>query len=319
MRYPCFLLLAAAPLLAQTTQVPNPSPLPKPPPAPAAAPKDVTRLFLWKGESWKAVEGEKETDPDEASIDIYPVSINQPTAAVVVLPGGGYGGLSTDWEGKKTAAFLNKFGLAAFVVRYRHAPRFRYPLPLEDAQRAIQLVRAKAAEYKVRPDQIGVIGYSAGGHLASLALTRFDAGKTDAPDPIDRVSSRPDFGILVYPVITFTAEPFIHQGSRRNLLGDDLSLSQELSSELHVRKDTPPIFLVSGGEDKTVPPENSILFYQACRKEGVPAELHIYQTGGHGLGAPRLQTWHEWVGDWMARNGWIPAPGSEAIEIKKQD
>ena len=172
----------------------------------------------------------------------------------------------------------------------------------------MRLVRSRAAEFNLNPDRIGAIGYSAGGHLVSMLATHFDAGNPRSADPVERVSSRPDFVMLIYPVITFSADPYVNVGVRGNFLGDhpDPALFTETSSELHVQKDSPPAFLVCGGMDKAVDPENSILYYQACRKAGVPAEIHIYQQGEHGLGDPHLQTWHDWAIQWMGRNGWIP-------------
>lgn len=287
------------------------SPSPTPTPAPAVVPEGVTRLFLSNGQPWSAESGETESDPAVPSIDLYPVKSDKPVTAVVILPGGGYRNLSMAREGRETAEFLNKCGVAAFVVRYRHSPRFSYPTPLEDALRAVRFVRSRAAEYNVAPDRIGVMGYSAGGHLASMVVTRFEEGKAGATDPLEQLSSRPDFALLVYPVITFTADPYVHAGSRTHLTRDDQALYRELSSELQVRLNSPPVFLVSGGADKGVPPENSLLFYQACREAKVPAELHIYQDGGHGLKEKNHQSWREWAADWMFRNGWISRPSFE--------
>lgn len=232
-------------------------------------------------------------------------------AAVAVFPGGGYGALAKEHEGRDVAAWLNRHGIAALVLEYRLAP-YRHPAMLQDAQRMMRTARARAAEWRIDPERIGVMGFSAGGHLASTALTHFDEGDPDADDPIERVSSRPDFGILVYPVITLTDERYVHRGSRRNLLGDDPApeLVEFLSSEKRVTPETPPVFLMHTTEDSGVPPENSILFYLALREAGIPAEMHIYEKGRHGLGlAPEilgLSSWPERCIDWLRVRGMIP-------------
>lgn len=225
--------------------------------------------------------------------------------AVVVCPGGGYGALANDHEGKQIAQWLNSQGISAFVLKYRLGPRYHHPVMIGDAQRAIRTVRTRAAEFKIDPAKIGIWGFSAGGHLAATAATHFDAGNASASDPIDRAGSRPDFAILAYPVITFTEEAYVHKGSRRNLLGDnpDPKLVENLSNERAVTKGTPPTFLFHTDEDKGVPPENSVLFYLALRKHGVPAELHIYEKGPHGVGLAwsdiTLASWPARLADWL--------------------
>jgi acetyl esterase/lipase len=238
-------------------------------------------------------------------------------AAVVVCPGGGYGGLAMSYEGVDVGAWLNSFGVAAFVLNYRHKGKgYEHPAPLDDAQRAIRTVRARGKEFGVDAHKIGIMGFSAGGHLASSAGTHFDYGKPDAADPVDRVSCRPDFLILCYPVISFTT-PHTHQGSKKNLLGanPDEKLVKSMSSELAVTSDTPPTFLFHTSEDTGVPPENSVLFYMALRKAGVPAEMHIYEKGPHGVGLapklPALSSWPERAKDWMQGRG--------LLEHKKAD
>lgn len=264
------------------------------------------RIKLWEPTPGVVAGADTDSDPTEPTLDIYlPAGKGNPTVGVVVLPGGGYGGLSTDWEGRQVAALFNASQVAAFVVRYRHAPRYRYPVPLHDAQRALRIVRSRAAEFHLAPDQIGIMGFSAGGHLASLVSTRFNGDDPSSADPIDRCSSRPDFAILIYPVITFSNEPYIHGVSRSNLIGDDLSLRTELSSELNVKQDTPPVFLVHGGKDEVVPAQTSALFYLACLEAGVPVEAHFYQQGIHGLPEPTLQGWRTLLINWMKRNGWL--------------
>jgi acetyl esterase/lipase len=229
-------------------------------------------------------------------------------AAVVICPGGGYGALAVDHEGKQVAEWLNANGIAAFMLKYRIAPRYRHPAPLDDAQRAIRTVRARAAEWKVDPARIGILGFSAGGHLTSTAATHFDSGDPDAKDPIARAGCRPDFAVLLYPVISFTT-PYMHRGSRKNLLGEtpDEKLVESLSNENQVTAATPPTFLAHTNEDSGVPPENSVLFYLGLRKAGVPAELHIYEKGKHGLGlGPKdmpFSTWPQHCIEWLKGRG----------------
>lgn len=232
--------------------------------------------------------------------------------AVCVCPGGGYGALAFDHEGRAIARWFNSLGVAAFIVDYRHRRKgYGHPAPLQDALRAIRTVRARAGEFGVRPDRIGIMGFSAGGHLASTVITHFDLGNPQAEDPIERVSSRPDFAILCYPVIAF-GEPFTHLGSQRNLLGDnpDPELLRSLSTEKQVRPDTPPTFLFHTDEDQGVPPENSVVFYLALRKAGVPAELHIFRVGRHGIGLgegiPGTEAWPKLCEAWLRNMGFLP-------------
>jgi acetyl esterase/lipase len=207
-------------------------------------------------------------------------------------------------EGRQVANWLNAVGITAFVLKYRLGPRYHHPIELGDAQRAIRLVRNRAAEFGVKPDRIGMMGFSAGGHLTSTAETHFDSGNPNAPDPIDRASSRPDFAILGYAVISFTA-PYTHRGSAQALLGDspDPKLLEDLSNDLQVTPQTPPTFLFSTSEDTTVPAENSVAFYLALHKAHVPAELHIFQKGPHGvgldLGDPASGEWPKLLINWL--------------------
>jgi len=247
---------------------------------------------------------------DKPSLTVWlPPAEKANGAAIVICPGGGYGHLATGHEGKDVAAWLNSFGVAGIMLTYRHAPKYRHPHPMMDAQRAVRIVRTRAKEWRIDPARIGILGFSAGGHLASTALTHFDAGDPNAPDPIDRASCRPDFGVLVYPVVSFTTK-YTHRGSMNNLLGkatSDRKLVESLSNELQVTKATPPTFLIHCGGDRGVPAENSVLFYMACRKAGVPAELHIYEKGGHGFGLapndPILSTWPARCSAWMKARG----------------
>ncbi len=231
-------------------------------------------------------------------------------AAVVICPGGGYWGLAMDHEGRQVADWLNEAGVSGFILKYRHAPKYKHPRPLQDAQRAVRMVRARAKEWNVDPNRIGILGFSAGGHLASTAGTHFDDGVPDDVDPVERVSCRPDFMVLVYPVVSFTTE-YTHEGSMKNLLGEepDPELVQSLSNENQVTENTPPTFLMHTNGDTGVPSENSVLFYLALRKAGVPAEMHIYQEGKHGFGLapddPVLSTWPARCIDWMKVNGML--------------
>jgi acetyl esterase/lipase len=274
---------------------------------PANTPKPE---LLWPDGAPGAVGSE---DADKPSITPYLVPQGRGTGtAVIVCPGGGYGGLATDKEGDQIARWLNSIGVAGFVLKYRLGPKYHHPVELGDAQRAIRMVRAKAAEYRIAPDRVGIMGFSAGGHLASTAGTHFDAGSAGAADPIDRLASRPDFLVLCYPVISFTT-PYTHRGSLRNLLGDqpDPKLVESLSNELQVTAQTPPTFLFHTNSDTTVPPENSMLFYQALRTAGVPAEIHIYALGPHGVGLAQtdeaLSTWPARLADWLRVRGLLNA------------
>jgi acetyl esterase/lipase len=242
-------------------------------------------------------------EQDIPTLTYYPVVRGIPTA-VVVAPGGGYRALASNHEGRQVANWFNAMGITAFVLKYRLGPRYHHPIELGDAQRAIRLVRTRAAEFGVKPDRIGMIGFSAGGHLTSTAETHFDPGDPQASDPIDRASSRPDFAILCYPVISFTA-PYTHRGSANSLLGDspDPKLLEDLSNDLHVTPQTPPTFLFSTSADTGVPPENSVAFYLALHKAGVLAELHVFQKGPHGvglaLGDPALGAWPTLLVNWL--------------------
>ena len=252
--------------------------------------------------------GDTENDTPTLAISLPPAD-KATGAAVVVCPGGGYGGLAMGYEGLDIGQWLNSHGIAAFVLKYRHkGSGYQHPSPLDDAQRAIRTARARAAEFNIDAQRIGILGFSAGGHLASTAGTHYDAGQADSADPIMKVSSRPNFLILCYPVISFTA-PQTHTGSRKNLLGEnpDPKLVESLSNELQVTSDTPPAFLWHTDADSGVPPENSVLFYLALRKAKVPAELHVFEKGRHGLGlakdTPGAATWPALCIDWLRGRG----------------
>ncbi|AWI09923.1 alpha/beta hydrolase [Ereboglobus luteus] len=239
----------------------------------------------------------------------YPAPKKKATGtAIVVCPGGGYARLSMENEGRNVAQWLNSIGVSAFVLKYR-LKEYGQPAPLRDVLRALRTVRSKAAEFGVNPDRVGVLGFSAGGHLASTATTLYahPDGKTGAA--IDEVSARPDFSVLVYPVISMRG--IAHKGSRENLIGKTPSskLVGLYSTDEQITKDTPPVFLVSGTDDKTVPVENSVRFYLALRKAGVPAEMHLYQNARHGFGMkPDMgppSGWPVRCEEWMRHNGWL--------------
>ncbi|MCA8998170.1 MAG: alpha/beta hydrolase [Planctomycetaceae bacterium] len=264
-------------------------------------------VLLWPDGAPGAMGNEGKDKPD---LRFYPAPQNKATGAcVVVLPGGGYGALAFDHEGHQVAVWLNSIGVSAAVVKYRISP-YRHPAPLQDAQRAIRHVRANADDLKIDPNRVGIMGFSAGGHLCSTVSTHFDNGDKDSDDPVARQSSRPDFSILCYPVISLMSD-FTHKGSRRNLLGDDPDpeLVKSLSNETQVTDQTPPTFIFHTAADKGVPVENALVYYMALQKHGVPSEMHIYQNGPHGVGLapgdPVLKTWTDRLADWLKGNGFL--------------
>jgi acetyl esterase/lipase len=263
---------------------------------------------LWQGKAPGAVGDE---DLDKPSLTIYmPPNTTGPMTAVIIAPGGSYRALSMNLEGRAPANFLNSIGVAAFVLKYRLGPRYHHPIELGDAQRAIRTVRSRATDWHIAPDRIGIMGYSAGGHLASTASTHFDAGDAKAADLIDRVSSRPDFAVLCYAVVSMT-EPWTHQGSKTNLLGENPGgeLARSLSNEAQVTAQTPPTFLYQTNADTVVPAENSVAYYLALRKAGVPAEMHIFRNGPHGTGLgmtdPALSEWPRLLANWLRIGGFL--------------
>ena len=247
-------------------------------------------------------------DIDTPTIAVYLPAANPTKTAVVIAPGGGYVHLSMQKEGEDIALWLNAHGVAGIVLRYRLGPKYHNPVELNDAKRAIRTVRSEAAKLGIAPDHIGIWGFSAGGHLAASAGTLYDAGQPTAADPIDRLSSRPDFMILAYPVITMT-DSYVHKGSRQFLLGDspDPALIAQLSPEQHVTADTPPAFIFSTTDDNTVPVMNSVLMYSALVAAKVPVEMHLFQHGPHGSGLapgfPDLKGWPDLLATWMRARG----------------
>jgi acetyl esterase/lipase len=279
--------------------------------AACAQPQAPKPEFLWPAGAPGAL---GDADADKPTLTPYLVPAGRGVGtAVIVCPGGGYGGLATEKEGTQFAQWFNSIGVSAFVLKYRLGPKYHHPIELGDAQRAIRLVRSRAEEFRVQPDRIGIMGFSAGGHLASTAGTHLQPVNTVPGDPIDRASSRPDFLVLGYPVISFTTS-YVHRGSMRNLLGDspDPKLVELLSNELQVTPQTPPTFLFHTNADTGVPPENSVLFYMALRKAGVPAELHIYERGPHGVGLAQtdeaLSSWPGRLAGWMRVRGLLTGP-----------
>jgi acetyl esterase/lipase len=265
------------------------------------------QVLLWPSGA-PGAQGTDDSDKPELTV-FLPAGANTIRTAVVVAPGGGYQHLATEKEGFAVARWLNDHGVAAFVLRYRLGPKYHHPVELGDAQRAIRLVRSRAAEYGIAEDHVGICGFSAGGHLAASAGALFDAGDSGATDPIEQKSSRPDFLILAYPVITME-DPSVHLGSKRNLLGEnpDPALVSALSLETRVTPQTPPTFLFATTDDKTVPVVNSVMFYEALVRAGVPAEMHLFQHGAHGAGLatanPQLSVWPDLLLKWMRERGY---------------
>ena len=242
-------------------------------------------------------------------ITVYlPSKKNATGEAVIICPGGGYWVLAYYWEGRDIAKALNAKGIAAIVLKYRLPTTKNYVVrhksPLLDAQRAMRMVRFHAKEWNIKSNKIGIMGFSAGGHLASTLSTHYDKGNLQAKDSIEQISCRPDFSILVYPVISFNKE-FTHQGSAKALLGENPTeeLRENFSNELQVTKDTPPAILIHSSDDKAVPVKNSIIYYEALQKNNVSSELHIYPYGGHGyslaIGKGHLAGWIDRCTDWI--------------------
>jgi acetyl esterase/lipase len=262
-----------------------------------------------------------DADADRPTLTVYrPTSPGARRAdsglAVIIAPGGAYMMLASSYEGVEEAYWLNSLGATAFVLKYRLAPRYKLPIQLEDAQRAIRLVRSCAASMNIRPDRIGMMGFSAGGHLSAMAGVHFDEGKPDAPDPIDRVSSRPDFLVLSYALTAMKS--FASNAKPDPVLGDnpDPKLLDFLSPELHVTPQTPPTFLFATTNDQMVPVANSVQFYSALVKAKVPAEMHLFENGAHGAGMglhdPALSMWPTLLANWFRSRGLLTSTAGTA-------
>jgi acetyl esterase/lipase len=288
---------------------------------PQATPRAPQVVELWP----EGVPDLRKDASDERLVNGRVVNVHRPTltvfapergksngTAVIFCPGGGYVRLAvgSPSAGPPEARWLVERGATVFVLRYRLA-EYGHPAPLRDVLRAVRVVRSRAAEFGVRADRVGLLGLSAGGHLAASAAARFDAPEGRTGSPLDAVSARPDFVALIYPVVTME-DPFAHKGSREALLGAKPTpeMIEGLSLEKHARKEMPPVFLAATGADQSVPVENTLLLYQALRRAGVPAEMHVYAAGAHGdsldpqYGPTAL--WPLRCAEWMRFNGWLP-------------
>jgi acetyl esterase/lipase len=292
--------------------VPSRAQQPTPSPDPIIDPTAELHTFrLWDKSAPGALGDKPEDIP---TLTLYPATHHdKPTAAIIVAPGGSYHHLAANHEGRQLANWFNAMGITAFVLQYRLGPRYHHPIELGDAQRAMRLVRSRAKDFNIDPAAVGFMGFSAGGHLASTLATHFDSGSANAPDPVDRENCRPDFVILAYPVISMTAD-YSHRGSAENLLGNppDPALAKQLSNELNVTPTTPPTFLFSTSADTLVPPENTVAFYLALHKAGVPAEMHIFEKGPHGVGLDlndvALSEWGTLLRNWLRTRGVLSNP-----------
>ncbi len=287
-----YLLLLSIPFLAMSA-------------AAACAAEKPAPMRLWPGDAPGAM---GKGDADVPTITVFKPA--HPTGgAVVICPGGAYCGLSAH-EAIPIAEWLNSFGVTGVLLKYRLGPRYHHPVELQDVSRAIRTVRANARAWGIDPNHIGVIGFSAGGHLAATVATHFTPGDPNSPDPVERVSSRPDTALLIYAVAAITG----HAGSMENLLGKNppAALVEDLCNDKKVTKDTPPTFLVHTNEDICVPAEMSLQFAEACRRAGVPVELHMFELGVHGIGLgegdPASGTWPKLCELWLKRRGFLGKP-----------
>jgi acetyl esterase/lipase len=288
-------------------------------PVPTPTPANTNSILLWASGAPEAQTGGGALDTP--SLDIYLPASNPTHTGVIICPGGSYTHLSLVREGSDVAAWLNAHGVAGFVLHYRLGPRYHYPAQFDDATRAMRYVRANAAALGLDPTHIGIWGFSAGGSLAAIISTHYDAGHPDSADAVERASSRPDFSILCYAVISMKQD-ITHAGSRLNLLGPtpDPALVESLSNEDQVTADTPPAFLYHTTDDHTVPVINSVLYFQALHAAGVSAELHIFESGPHGTGLgqsvpghPALAEWPTLLLNWMLAHRWM-APAAPSAD-----
>jgi acetyl esterase/lipase len=261
----------------------------------------------WSAE--RIVDGRISNIHQPSLVVFTPTPSNSVATAIIFCSGGGYVRIAVNPAGDTITRRLNAAGVTVFSLKYRLSD-YGHPAPLQDVLRAVRTVRARAAEFGVQTNRIGVLGASAGGHLAACAATWWDAPEGRTGAAIDTVSARPDFAVLIYPVISM-AETFTHQGSRKALLGVNppRELLERLSVERHVRTNTPPVFIAATMADKTVPVENSLVFYQALRNAGVPGEMHVYAQGSHGNSLdPQYGPTAEWLTrceEWLRFNGWL--------------
>lgn len=280
--------------------------------ASAAAPNHPV-ILLWPDGAQGA---QGDSDSDRPKYTVY-LPTGPTGTGVLICPGGGYQNLAMDHEGEQVAKWLNGYGVAGFVLQYRLGPKYHHPIEMNDALRAMRMIRSRASDYQLDAQRLGIWGFSAGGHLASTVSTHSDMGNLSAKDPVDRFPSRPDFSILAYPVITMGVAT--HGGSLHNLLGPnpDPALVEELSNEKHVTQQTPPTFLFHTSDDPVVPVQNSILYYEACRQAGVPVEMHIFEHGPHGVGLafddPLLAPWPGLLATWMRSHGWLARPNRSGL------
>lgn len=276
-------------------------------------------ISLWNGPAPRAL---GETETDKPRMYAFLPAKRSTTAAILVIPGGGYQNVGLGYEGFDVAQWFNEQGMAAFVLDYRVAP-YHYPVEIDDGRRAIRLIRAHASEYGIDPNRLGVFGSSAGGHLASSLGTHCGlhqtatsavsttSDKSNFPDQVDALNCRPDFMVLAYPVIDMQSV-FSHAGSRESLFGPnpDPTLLREYSNELAVTPSTPPTFLFATTKDPVVPVENSLDFYRALERAKVPVELHLYEYADHGCGLcgdiPSVSTWPLLLRNWLVFHGWLP-------------
>ncbi len=275
--------------------------------AASAVAAEPLRLTLWPDE---APLGEGKSEKVKVAITVHlPAPEKATGTAMVICPGGGYGGRVVEGEGHGIARWLNAHGIAGVVLEYR-LPAGNYHRPMLDAQRAIRVVRSHAAEWKIDPRRIGIVGFSAGGHLASTAGTHFDAGNDKSADPVERQSCRPDFMVLVYPVITMGEKS--HGGSRKNLLGATPSaeLIDLFSNEKQVTAKTPPAFLTHARTDAVVPVAHSQMFHEALKAKGIAAELQEFPKGNHGYNGYKGEEWDAWQKrslEWLGERGLLKA------------
>ena len=300
-----FIIGLALPLSAQT-------------PSRQVKPTPTEHVALWHG---KAPVGEGKFEDCDLELEVFLPPADKATGTAIVLcPGGGYIRHVTDREGYPIAQWLNEHGIATVILEYR-LPRLRHQVPLLDAQRAIRLTRTNAAAWRINPCRIGILGFSAGGHVASTAATHFDSGAGDSSDPIERLSCRPDFAWLVYPVVTMGK--YTNTGSRVELLGPDPKpeLVRLYSNETQVTADTPPTFLAHAIDDKPVPPENSRQFVAAMKAQRVAVELLELPSGGHGLNGCKGPLWEQWKAaalKWLAGQKLVGATETEGVGKNKQ-